>query len=198
MEEFNKDVFLSLPEIVLIAFGLSMDAFAVSITLGLPAKKSKPKEILIPGIYFGFFQALMPAIGFFAGIHFAVMIHKYEHWIAFVLLGFVGGKMIKDSLSKDTGKVQTNENAFQFMKMLVLAVATSIDALAIGVTFAFYKVNILMAVLITGSTTFFVSMAGVKIGNIFGLKFKSKAEFTGGIVLVLLGIKFAAEYFINI
>jgi putative Mn2+ efflux pump MntP len=184
-------------EIVLIAFGLSMDAFAVSVTLGLSVKEPKIKEIMIPGVYFGFFQALMPAIGFFAGFHFAGMVEKFEHWIAFALLCLIGGKMIKDSFSKEAEDKQTNEDVFRFMKMLVLAIATSIDALAVGVTFAFYKVNILLAAIITGVITFFVSMVGVKIGNIFGIKFKSKAEFVGGAVLVLLGIKFVIEHYVN-
>jgi putative Mn2+ efflux pump MntP len=184
-------------EIILIAFGLSMDAFAVSVTLGLSVKKPKIKEIMIPGIYFGFFQALMPAIGFFAGFYFANMVDKFAHWIAFVLLGVIGGKMIKDSFTKEAEDKQTNEDVFRFMKMLVLAIATSIDALAVGVTFAFYKVSILQAAIITGLITFFVSMGGVKIGNIFGIKFKSKAEFIGGAILILLGIKFVVEHYVT-
>jgi putative Mn2+ efflux pump MntP len=184
-------------EIVLIAIGLSMDAFAVSITLGLSVKEPKIKEIMIPGIYFGFFQALMPTIGFFAGFYFANIVENFEHWIAFVLLGFIGGKMIKDSLSKDTNEKEENENVFKFTKMLILAIATSIDALAVGVTLAFFKVNILMAAITIGLITFSISMCGVKIGNIFGIKFKSKAEFIGGTILILLGIKFVVEHFIN-
>jgi putative Mn2+ efflux pump MntP len=184
-------------EIVLIAFGLSMDAFAVSVTLGLAVKKPKIREIMIPGIYFGFFQALMPAIGFFAGFYFADMVDKFEHWIAFALLCLIGGKMIKDSFAKEAEDKQTNEDVFRFMKMLVLAIATSIDALAVGVTFAFYRVNILLAAIITGSITFFVSMGGVKIGNIFGIKLKSKAEFIGGTVLILLGMKFVIEHYVS-
>ena len=188
---------MSILEIVLIAFGLSMDAFAVSITLGLSVKKAKIKEIIIPGIYFGLFQALMPTIGFFAGFYFVGIAANFEHWIAFILLGLIGGKMIKDSLSKDAKENDENENVFRFTKMLVLAIATSIDALAAGVTFAVYKVNILMAAIIIGSITFFISMCGVKIGNIFGIKLKTKAELIGGTVLILLGIKFVVEHFIN-
>ena len=183
---------MRLLEIVLIAVGLSMDAFAVSITLGLSVKNLKTKNILIPGIFFGFFQALMPIIGYFAGTHFAGKIQEYEHWIAFVLLSIIGGKMIVESLSKK--KEEFNEDNYQLMKMLVLAIATSIDALAIGVTFAFFKINIFIAAIIIGSITFFISMAGVKIGNIFGTKFKSKAEFIGGAVLVLLGTKIVIEH----
>jgi putative Mn2+ efflux pump MntP len=183
---------MKLFEIILIAVGLSMDAFAVSITLGLSVKKPKAKEIIIPGVFFGFFQALMPIIGYFAGTYFAGKIQEFDHWIAFVLLGIIGGKMIKESLSKK--EEETNEDYFQFMKMLVLAIATSIDALAIGVTFAFFNINIFKAAIIIGSITFFLSMIGVKIGNIFGAKFKSKAEFIGGAVLVLLGIKIVIEH----
>jgi putative Mn2+ efflux pump MntP len=188
---------MSILEIILIAFGLSMDAFAVSITLGLSVKKPGIKETMIPGIYFGFFQALMPTIGFFAGFYFTSIVKNFEHWIAFILLGLIGGKMIKDSLSKDAEDNEENENVFKFTKMIILAIATSIDALAVGVTLAIYKVNILMAAIIIGLITFFVSMCGVRIGNVFGIKFKSRAEFVGGAVLILLGIKFIVEHFIG-
>jgi len=171
-----------------------MDAFAVSITLGLSAKNPKIIEILIPGIYFGFFQALMPLIGYFGGTYFARYVQSLEHWVAFVLLGFIGGKMIKDSFSKDEEKTDTHP--FQFMKMLLLAIATSIDALAVGVTFAFFKLNIFTAILIIGLTTFCISTAGVKTGIIFGTKFKSKAEFVGGAILVLIGVKILIEHFL--
>jgi len=181
-------------EIFLIGVGLSMDAFAVSITLGLSAKNPKIIEILIPGIYFGFFQALMPLIGYFGGTYFARYVQSLEHWVAFVLLGFIGGKMIKDSFSKDEEKTDTHP--FQFMKMLLLAIATSIDALAVGVTFAFFKLNIFTAILIIGLTTFCISTAGVKTGIIFGTKFKSKAEFVGGAILVLIGVKILIEHFL--
>jgi manganese efflux pump family protein len=179
-------------EIFLIGVGLSMDAFAVSVTLGLSAKKPRIIDILIPGLYFGFFQALMPLIGYFAGTYFTKYIQSLEHWVAFVLLGFIGGKMIKDSFSKDEEK--TYENPFEFMKMLLLAIATSIDALAVGVTFAFFKLNIFTAILIIGLTTFSISTAGVKTGIIFGTKFKSKAEFIGGAILIVLGIKILIEH----
>jgi len=171
-----------------------MDAFAVSITLGLSVSKPKAREILTPGVFFGFFQALMPITGYFAGFYFASKVDEFAPWIAFVLLGIIGGNMIKESLSKKEEKL--NENYFQFMKMLVLAIATSIDALAVGITFAFFKINIFKAAIIIGLITFFLSMAGVKIGNIFGTKFKTKAEFTGGVVLVLLGVKILIEHLI--
>ena len=179
-------------EIMVIAVGLSMDAFAVSMALGLSVKKPTILESLIPGIYFGFFQALMPLIGFFAGTYFAKNIQSLEHWVAFVLLGLIGGKMMKDSFSKEEKK--TNEDPFKFVKMLLLAIATSIDALAVGVTFAFFKINIFAAILIIGFTTFCISTAGVKAGNIFGIKYKSKAEFAGGAVLVMLGLKILIEH----
>jgi putative Mn2+ efflux pump MntP len=185
---------MSLAEIVLIAIGLSMDAFAVSITLGLSVKRPTVKEILTPGLFFGFFQALMPAAGYFAGAYFVNKIQNLDHWIAFVLLGFIGGKMIKESLSKNNETKEQNKNSFQFIKMLILAIATSIDALAIGITFAFLKVNITRAIIITGITTFSISMGGVKIGNLFGIKLKSKAEFLGGAVLIILGIKIVIEH----
>ncbi|MDR0586741.1 MAG: manganese efflux pump MntP family protein [Treponema sp.] len=186
--------FMGLLEIVLIAVGLAMDAFAVSITLGLPIKKPKPIEIIIPGAYFGFFQSLMPMIGYFAGIYFTNKIQNSDHWIAFILLGFIGGKMIKESFSKEAKEEKPDKDSFGFIKMLVLAIATSIDALAVGVTFAFFKVNIYMAILITGTITFFISMCGVIIGNMFGAKFKSKAEFAGGVALIIIGIKIVIEH----
>jgi putative Mn2+ efflux pump MntP len=186
---------MKLFEIALIAVGLSMDAFAVSIVLGLSVEKPKIRQMLIPGVFFGFFQALMPITGYFAGSYFASKVDEFAPWIAFVLLGIIGGNMIRESLSKK--KEELNENYFQFMKMLVLAVATSIDALAVGVTFAFFKINIFKAAIIIGLTTFFLSISGVKIGNIFGTKFKSKAEFAGGAVLVILGIKIIIEHLIK-
>ena len=143
---------MGLLEIIIIAIGLSMDAFAVSITLGLAVKKPKMKELFIPGIYFGIFQAIMPTLGFFAGIYFVNKIQNFDHWIAFALLSVIGGKMIMESLRKKEEK--PSENPFHFIKMLVLAIATSIDALAIGITFAFFKVNILNAAIMIGLITF--------------------------------------------
>jgi len=183
---------MSYIEIVLIAIGLSMDAFAVSIMLGLSVQKPTLKQYLLPGIYFGFFQALMPLIGYYTGSLFAEKIQKFEHWIAFGLLTIIGANMIKESFSKDEEK--HDDNKFKFINMLLLAIATSIDALAIGVTFAFFKINIFAAIAIIGLTTFCISICGVKIGNIFGVKFKSKAELLGGIVLVALGLKILLEH----
>ena len=182
---------MRLLEIIFIAIGLSMDAFAISVTLGLSVKKLKLIEVFIPGIYFGLFQALMPLIGYFAGTLFAYRIQQSGPWIAFVPLGIIGGKMIKESFSKN--EEETKENAFGMIKMLLLAIATSIDALVVGVTFAFFQINILMAIFIIGLTTFCISLIGVKIGNVFGGKYRSKAEFVGGAVLVLLGVKILVE-----
>ncbi|MDR1507088.1 MAG: manganese efflux pump MntP family protein [Treponema sp.] len=184
---------MSLPEIVIVAAGLAMDAFAVSITLGLSSKNLRAKEIIIPGIYFGSFQAIMPAIGYFAGTYLSAVIKDFDHWIAFILLGLIGGKMIKDSLSEEPEK-KISEKSFTCAKMLVLALATSIDALAVGIAFAFFDVHIIIAVTITGTITLLISMCGVKIGSMFGTKFKSKAEFSGGVVLVIIGLKIAAEH----
>jgi len=183
-------------EIILIAIGLSMDAFAVSIMLGLSVKKLTFKEFLIPGLFFGFFQGLMPLIGYYAGAMFAEKIQGFDHWIAFILLGIIGGNMIKDSFSKDNEE-KKEHNQFAFIHMLLLAIATSIDALAVGVTFAFFEINIFIAIAIIGFTTFCISMGGVKIGNIFGIKFKSKAELAGGIILAALGIKILIEHLIR-
>jgi len=184
---------MGLLEIIIIAVGLSMDAFAVSITLGISVKKPRFIQYLIPGFYFGFFQALMPFIGFFAGSLFSEKVDNFAHWIAFILLCFIGANMIKESFCKDDDK-ETGANPFAFFKMLLLAVATSIDALAVGITLAFFKVNIFFAIIIIGFTTFFISITGVKVGNIFGMKFKSKAEFLGGLVLVGLGVKVLIEH----
>jgi putative Mn2+ efflux pump MntP len=186
---------MGLWEIMVIAVSLSMDAFAVSITYGLTLEKPKITEIFIPGLYFGFFQALMPFIGFFAGTYFAKNIQFLDHWIAFALLGFIGGKMIKDSFSQD--KETPDKTQFQPVNMLLLAIATSIDALAAGITFAFFEINIFTAILITGLTTFCISTAGVKAGNIFGGRFKSKAEFAGGVVLIILGVKILIEHLLR-
>jgi putative Mn2+ efflux pump MntP len=178
-------------EIFLIAVGLSMDAFAVSIILGLSVTKPTIKQFLMPGLFFGFFQALMPFTGYYAGTHFVEKIQHLDHWVVFGLLGFIGGKMIKDSFSKDE---QSRDVSFKLFNMLLLAGATSIDALAIGVSFAFFQINIFTAIIIIGLTTCILSMGGVKVGNLFGVRYKSKAEFAGGAVLVLLGLKVLIEH----
>lgn len=176
-------------ELFVLAVGLSMDAFAVSICKGLSLGKIKVKHMSIAGIWFGGFQALMPLIGYFLGSLFADMITKYDHWIAFILLLFIGGNMIKEAL----GDEEHVDASMDVKSMFILAVATSIDALAVGVTFAFLKVAIVPAVSFIGIVTFVCSAAGVKIGSIFGTKYSKKAEFFGGVVLILIGIKILVE-----
>ena len=181
---------MSLVELFLIGLSLSMDAFAVSICKGLSVGEIKPKHMILAGAWFGGFQALMPLIGYFLGSTFEQYVTNYDHWVAFALLAVIGGSMIKESRDKDS-----DQNAsFAFMTMLVLAVPTSIDALAVGITFAFLKVNIIAAVSIIGVTTFACSAAGIKIGSVFGIKYKSKAELFGGIVLIALGTKILIEH----
>jgi len=178
-------------ELLLIAIGLSMDAFAVAICKGLSIKKMSYKHAIITGCFFGGFQALMPLIGYFLGIQFKDYIIAIDHWVAFILLTFIGINMIRESRNECC---ENYNNSFSLKNMTVLSIATSIDALAIGVTFAFLQVNILPAVSIIGITTFIFSFVGVKIGNVFGSKFKSKAEFTGGVILVAMGIKILIEH----
>lgn len=183
---------MGLLELFLIAVGLSMDAFAVSVCKGLSTQKLKIKHYIIIGVWFGGFQALMPTIGYFLGSTFEKYITAYDHWIAFVLLGFIGGNMIREALSKDEEKAN---DSFSIKTMSVLAVATSIDALAVGITFALLPdVNIVAAVSFIGAMTFIISALGLKIGNIFGMKYKSKAEFAGGIILILIGTKILLEH----
>lgn len=182
---------MSIIELFILALGLSMDAFAVSICKGLSVPKLQAKHCLICGVYFGGFQALMPLIGWALGIRFQSLITNIDHWIAFVLLAVIGANMIKESFSKEE---ECPDASFGFKTMLTLAVATSIDALAVGVTFAFLDVNIIPAVLLIGATTFVCSAVGVKIGNVFGNRFQSKAEFLGGVVLIAIGLKILIEH----
>ena len=176
-------------ELFIIAVGLSMDAFAVSVCKGLSVRKTQLKHLLICGAFFGGFQALMPTIGYFLGRQFESFITSVDHWITFILLVIIGINMIREAFD---GEEEQN-SSFSFMTMLPLALATSIDALAVGVTFAFMEANILYAVLFIGVITFILSAIGVKIGNVFGSKYKSKAEFAGGAILILMGIKFLLE-----
>ncbi len=185
---------MGLIELFLIAVGLSMDAFAVSVCKGLANKTVTGKNLLVTGLWFGGFQALMPTIGYLLGKQFEAYITAFDHWIAFVLLSLIGANMIRESLSKEEEEVNSS---FGFKAMLPLAVATSIDALAVGVTFAFLRVNILLAVGLIGCVTFVFSAVGVKIGNIFGAKYKRKAEFAGGVVLILMGIKILIEHLMS-
>ena len=184
---------MSLIELLLLAIGVSMDAFAVAICKGLSVRRLKPSHSLITGVYFGGFQALMPLIGYILGKQFESLVTSIDHWIGFVLLGFIGFNMIKESRSC----AECMDDSFSPKVMLPLAVATSIDALAVGITLAFLKVNIITSVLFIGVITFTFSTIGVKIGNVFGAKYKSPAELTGGIVLVLMGTKILIEHLIT-
>jgi len=175
-----------------LAVGLSMDAFAVAICKGLSMTKASIKNAVIVGLYFGIFQAGMPLLGYAIASRFADMITAFDHWIAFGLLCFLGIKMIVGSFKRD--KQPDREASLSFKEMLPLAVATSIDALAVGVSFAFLQVDIIPAVLFIGVTTFLLSAAGVKIGSIFGARFKSKAELAGGIILILIGVNILLEH----
>ena len=179
-------------ELVLIAVGLSMDAFAVAVCKGLSVQKLKGKHYLAVGLWFGGFQALMPTLGYLLGTTFEKYITSVDHWVAFVLLCLIGGNMLKEAFAKE----EKEESAsFDFKSMLLLAVATSIDALAVGITFALLPdVNIFSAVGLIGLTTFCLSALGLKVGNVFGLKYKNKAEVAGGIILILIGLKILLEH----
>lgn len=187
-----RNMYVGFFELLSLAVGLSMDAFAVSICKGLSVSKVCPKHMLICGLYFGGFQMLMPLIGYLLGVNFRSMIASVDHWIAFVLLSLIGANMLRESFSKD--KDENVDASFGVKTMLLMAVATSIDALAVGVTFAFLEVNIVPAVSFIGITTFVFSAAGVLIGNIFGTKWKNKAEFAGGAILILIGLKILIEH----
>lgn len=188
----KKDFDMGFFELFLIAVGLSMDAFAVAICKGLSVRKLKLSHMLITGAYFGVFQAIMPLIGYYLGQTFESYITSFDHWIAFVLLSLIGANMIRESFSKEE---EEQNDSFSFKTMLPLAVATSIDALAVGVTFGLMQgVNIFSAVGLIGCTTLVLSFVGVKIGNVFGSKYKSKAELVGGIILILMGIKILLEH----
>ena len=178
-------------EILLTSMGLAMDAFAVSICKGLSMKKFDTKKGLIIAAYFGFFQGFMPLVGFILGASFQELITSIDHWIAFVLLGFIGLNMLKEGLSKEC---EGGNDKVDFKTMIPLAIATSIDALAIGITMAFLKVNIIFAVLSIGIITFILSFIGVKLGNKFGNKYEKKAEIFGGVILILIGTKILLEH----
>jgi putative Mn2+ efflux pump MntP len=183
---------MGIVEIILLGISLAMDAFAVSICKGLSMKKIDWKKAIIIGLYFGVFQALMPIIGYFLGATFESLVTNIDHWIAFGLLALIGGNMVKEGL-QDEESDNCNDNV-DFKTMIVLAIATSIDALAVGITFAFLKVNVPLAVTIIGVITFIISLIGVKIGNKFGNKYENKAEIAGGIVLILIGLKILLEH----
>jgi manganese efflux pump family protein len=181
---------MSFPELFIIAIGLSMDAFAVSICKGASVQKFQKKNVLITGAYFGGFQAIMPFLGYFLGTSLQSMVENVDHWIAFALLGLIGANMIRESMEK----TETMSCSFSFKTMFPLAVATSIDALAVGITFAFLKVQIIPAVCFIGIVTFVLSAIGVLIGRTFAAKYKSKAELAGGIVLILMGTKILLQH----
>lgn len=183
---------MNLLSLFILAVGLSMDAFAVSICKGLAVKKITFGKALIVGLYFGGFQAGMPLIGYLLGSRFKDKITSIDHWIAFILLGIIGTNMIREAVSKDDD--EPANDSLGFKTMVVLAIATSIDALAVGVTFAFLQVNIIAAVSFIGVITLILSMIGVWIGHVFGTKFKSKAEIAGGVILILLGCKILIEH----
>ena len=181
---------MSLSELLLIAVGLSMDAFAVSVCKGLSVQKLRLRHALLAGLYFGGFQFLMPVLGWLLGYRFEALITSVDHWIAFVLLGLIGANMVRESFS-DAEKL---DDDFRFRAMLPLAIATSIDALAVGVTFAFLEVRILPAAALIGVTTFLLSALGIRIGHVFGARWKARAERVGGIILILIGLKILLEH----
>ena len=188
---------MSFVEMLLIAVGLAMDAFAVSVCKGLSVKQLELKHSTLAGVYFGGFQFLMPLIGYLLGSRFEMAIKSVDHWIAFVLLGLIGSNMIKEAIGNKGCECCEEEevnDSIAFKEMVVLAIATSIDALAVGITFAFLQVDIVPAVSFIGICTFTLSLLGVKIGNVFGVKYKSKAEFAGGLILILLGCKILLEH----
>ncbi|MGN0709342.1 MAG: manganese efflux pump MntP family protein, partial [Anaerovoracaceae bacterium] len=175
---------MTLYELLILAVGVSMDAFAVSIAKGLTLKKRSVKYGVTAGLWFGGFQFLMPVIGYYLGSYFAAKITKYDHWIAFILLAIIGGNMIREALSEE----ESSNDDFSVKTMFIMAVATSIDALAIGVSFAFLRVNIWTSSIFIGITTFLFSVAGIELGRVIGEKFESKAKFTGGVILIAIGL----------
>ena len=177
-------------ELLLMGVGLAMDAFAVSVCKGLAMRKVNKKQAVIIALFFGGFQALMPFIGWALGIQFESYITSIDHWIAFVLLGFIGGKMIVEAVKpEEDEEIEQMDPPLDLKQLTILAVATSIDALAVGITFAFLDYPIVEAISIIGVVTFIICIAGVYVGNFFGSKYKNKAEFAGGLILVLLGLK---------
>ena len=188
--EMKEGFLLNFFSLLLLAIGLSMDAFAVAICKGLSTRQLNWKKMVIVGLWFGGFQALMPTIGYFLGSVFEQYITAIDHWVAFVLLAFIGGNMIKESF----GKAEELNDDFGVKTMLLMAIATSIDALAVGITFAFLEVQILPAAGLIGVTTFLLSFVGIYIGNAFGIRYKSRAELAGGIILVVIGVKILLEH----
>ena len=184
---------MSILEVFLIGVGLSMDAFAVAVCRGLKMQKLNAGQTALIALFFGGFQALMPLIGWFLGTRFEKYITSVDHWIAFALLAIIGGKMISDSFQKEEQEAD-GRSVLNVRELLVMAVATSIDALAVGITFAFLNVNIVSSVAVIGVTTFVLSAVGVLIGHKFGAKYKNKAELAGGVILILIGLKILLEH----
>ena len=181
---------MDLVELLLLAVGLAMDAFAVAVCKGLSLRELKLRQALLVGAWFGVFQGLMPVLGWLLGSAFSDLVQSVDHWIAFILLAIIGGNMIREAVKGDEEDV---DPSLSFGVMFLLAVATSIDALAVGITFAFLNVNILLAVVLIGVIPFAISAVGVKVGNLFGARYKSKAELLGGCVLILIGLKILLE-----
>ena len=182
---------MGLLEIIIMSIGLAMDAFSVSICKGLSIKKYKFKNSIIIGLYFGLFHMIMPIIGYYLGSSFEKLITSIDHWVAFILLFLIGSHMIKESLSKERKKA---DGSIKFNSMFPLAVATSIDTLAVGITLAFLKANVYLTSIIIGVVTFIFSIIGVKIGNTFGIKYEKKAKLFGGIILIIIGVKILIEH----
>ena len=180
-------------ELFLIGIGLSMDAFAVAICKGLGMERINKRDTLLLALFFGGFQALMPLTGYLLGSRFASYIERWDHWIAFVLLAFIGSSMIRESCEQEEEEIE-HGGSIRYRELFTLAVATSIDALAVGVSFAFLGVRVAPAVTLIGCTTFVLTLAGVWVGNLFGSRYKSRAELTGGIILILIGVKILLEH----
>ena len=183
---------MSIIEIALIGVGLAMDAFAVSICKGLAMRRMNYKKAIIIAAFFGVFQALMPALGYVLGTTFANKIAAIDHWIAFILLALIGANMIKEALSSDDDECQ--DDSLRLGDLIMLSIATSIDALAVGITFAFFNVSLLLSVSMIGIITFIICVIGVKVGNVFGEKYKSKAELAGGLILIVMGSKILIDH----
>lgn len=181
-------------ELFLIGVGLSMDAFAVSVCKGLGMSKVNKKQTLLIGLFFGGFQAFMPFVGWVLGIQFKQYITAFDHWVAFILLSFIGGKMIWEVFHPDEDMEEGKDQPFSLKELLMLAIATSIDALAVGIIFALQQYPILEAISIIGVVTFLLSVLGVYIGNFFGSRYKNKAELAGGIILIGIGLKILLEH----
>ena len=183
---------MSIIEIALIGVGLAMDAFAVSICKGLAMRRMNYKKAIIIAAFFGVFQALMPALGYVLGTTFANKIAAIDHWIAFILLALIGANMIKEALSSDDDECQ--DDSLRLGDLIMLSIATSIDALAVGITFAFFNVSLLLSASMIGIITFIICVIGVKVGNVFGEKYKSKAELAGGLILIVMGAKILIDH----